>query len=76
MNKFCPAFFVVLLATLFGCTPLDKPEVPDQENSEENYTSEIPTEENGYTVDSAGDKDDDTIVSGNAIYWENEGWWN
>lgn len=71
MKRFYSAFFVVLLATQFGCTPLDKPERPDQENSEENYTTEIPTEENGYPGDTAGDKDKDVVVAGDAIYWEN-----
>ena len=71
MKRFCSAFFVVMLATQFGCTPIDKPDTPDKENSDENYTTEIPTEENRYQGDSAGDKDNDAVVSGDAIYWEN-----
>ena len=71
MKRLCSAFLVALLATQFGCTPLDRPEDPDKENSEENYTTEIPTEENGYQGDSAADKENDTVVSGDAIYWEN-----
>ena len=50
-----------------ACTPIDKPEkYPDEEYSVEKYTPEIPTDENWYTGDSAGDKGEDTVVDGDA----------
>ena len=63
---------LITLLLAYACTPIDRPErYPDEENSEENYTPEIPTDENGYTGDSAEDKGADTVVDGDAVYWEN-----
>ena len=66
------------LAALFACTPIDKPDVPDDpqeevngENAPENFTPEIPTEENGYDGGTADDKTEDVVVTGDPVYWEN-----
>ena len=66
------------LAALFACTPIDKPDVPDDpqeevngENAPENFTPEIPTEENGYDGGTADDKTEDVVVNSDPIYWEN-----
>lgn len=66
------------LAALFACTPIDKPDVPDDpqeevngENAPENFTPEIPSEENGYDGGTADDKTEDVVVNGDPIYWEN-----
>ena len=55
-------------------TPPDMPGMggPDGgENGVENYTPEIPIEENGYDGMLATDKGSDTVVSGDETYWEN-----
>jgi hypothetical protein len=67
------------LCVLIACTPLDDsddqllPDVPEQgENVEDDYTTEIPTNESGYDGILAADKDSDKVVAGEDIYWENE----
>lgn len=40
-------------------------------NGEENYTPEIPINENGYDRVLATDKDSDTVVNGDETFWEN-----
>lgn len=55
-------------------TPPDMPGMGGQEGGEndmENYTPEIPIEENGYDGLLATDKGSDTVVSGDETYWEN-----
>lgn len=65
------------LAVLFACTPIDPdgPQNPEEEgnkeNVTENFTPEIPSEENGYDGGTADDKKEDVVVSGDPIYWEN-----
>ena len=72
------------LAAMFACTPVDNPEEPygpggptgpiengNVENVPENITPEIPSEENGYDGGTAEDKNEDVVVAGDAIYWEN-----
>ncbi len=67
------------LCVLIACTPLDdsenqqSPDVPEQgENADEDYSTEIPTQESGYDGILAADKDSDNVVAGEDIYWENE----
>ena len=72
-------FCAIALSALFACTPLDDPETPgtppeeegSKENAVENFTPEIDYKENGYDGGKASDKDNDTVVSNDAIYWEN-----
>lgn len=55
-------------------TPPDMPGMGDQDSGEndiENYTPEIPIDENGYDNVLASDKECDTVVSGDETYWEN-----
>ena len=72
------------LAAMFACIPVDNPEEPygpggptgpiengNVENVPENITPEIPSEENGYDGGTAEDKNEDVVVAGDAIYWEN-----
>lgn len=74
------AMLVSAASLLFACTPMDSPddrnpsEVPGQEtggNADENYTVEIPTQENGYDGIQASDKDSDKVVDGDETFWEN-----
>ena len=67
-----------VLISLGACNPLDRyqdqyPEYPDKdnENGVENYTPEIPTDENGYDGGTADDSEADNSVAGNSLYWEN-----
>lgn len=71
---------VLTVSLVFACTPIDRPddqfpqEIPGQdsgENGVENYTPEIPTDENGYDGSLANDKNADAVVAGDATYWEN-----
>ena len=45
----------------------------DDENGVENYTPEIPTDEDGYDGGTADDSGADNVVAGNSVYWENSG---
>lgn len=64
-----------VLICLGACNPLDRyqDQQPDQdnENGVENYTPEIPTDENGYDGGTADDSEADNSVTGNSLYWEN-----
>ena len=76
---------ILLLAmSLVACgdmpTPPEMPTPPDMpgmggpnegENGVENYTPEIPIDENGYDKELASDKEQDTVVGGDETYWEN-----
>lgn len=65
---------LIVLTLSFSCTPIDKPEgdFPKEEgNAAENYTPEIPTDEDGYNGDSADDGDADNVVADDETYWEN-----
>lgn len=72
-------FCTIAISALFACTPLDDPENPgtppeeegSKENVTENFTPEIDYKENGYDGGKASDKDNDAVVSNDAIYWEN-----
>lgn len=73
-------FLTALVAIVaFACTPIDNPDdqltpdTPEQggENSAENYTPEISTDENGYDGLLATDKDADIVIEGDNTYWEN-----
>ena len=66
---------------MMACAPEDRPQPQPQppfiqeeekgDNSSENYTPEIPTEEEGYDGTVSTDKGGDDVVPGDAIYWEN-----
>ena len=81
MNRFLT---IVFCAILLACTPEDKPqpqppfnqEEEKGDNSVENYTPEIPTEEDGYDGTVSTDKGGDDVVEGDAIYWENNEYTN
>lgn len=83
MNRFLT---IVFCAILLACTPEDRPQPQPQppfnqeeekgDNSVENYTPEIPTEEDGYDGTVSTDKGGDDVVEGDAIYWENNEYTN
>ena len=81
MNRFLT---IVFCAILLACTPEDKPqpqppfnqEEEKGDNSVENYTPEIPTEEDGYDGTVSTDKGGDDVVEGDAVYWENNEYTN
>ena len=56
---------------LVACNPLDRYQNQDNQNGMENYTPEIPTDEDGYDGGTADDSDADNVVSANSLYWEN-----
>ena len=81
MNRFLT---IVFCAILLACTPEDKPqpqppfnqEEEKGDNSVENYTTEIPTEEDGYDGTVSTDKGGDDVVEDDAVYWENNEYTN
>ena len=67
-------FILITLSVLIclgACNPLDRHQDQDNENGVENYTPEIPTEENGYDGGTADDSEADNSVADNSLYWEN-----
>lgn len=78
LQKTMKRFNLITLSVLIclgACNPLDRyqDQQPDQdnENGVENYTPEIPTDENGYDGGTADDSEADNSVTGNSLYWEN-----
>ena len=66
---------IPVLAFWVGCNPIEKDQDDltnhDKGNDVENYTPEIPTDDNDYNGGSADDADADNVVTGNSLYWEN-----
>ena len=75
MMKILTFITIPVLAFLVGCNPIEKDQDGgtnhDKENDVENYTPEIPTDDNDYNGGSADDADADNVVTGNSLYWEN-----
>ena len=47
------------------------PTPPADDNEDENYTPEIPSEDGDYDGGSADDENTDVVITGDATYWEN-----
>ena len=74
MKRFYSITLSVLIC-MIACNPLDRYhdqyQNQDNENGVENYTPEIPTDEDGYDGGTADDSDADNVVADNSLYWEN-----
>ena len=72
--------FSAVILGVVSCTPAaipdaqepDVPEEPETPVEVETVTPDVPTQENGYDGILATDIEQDKVVSGDALYWENQ----